>query len=384
MITFEPKTDIATIKIDKNDDIIPISVGLYKLFLAGGSDGLDAKTLYEHLIFTARLQETQQVYANNEYLRAGLHWGLAKIKKAKAWLVAAGLIAYVQYRSPDGTLSDVYIRITFMLSRETLNAKLAGASGDGWAPPAPPVAEPAPCDQYSFDFAPGPAEEAETIAVDFSTQAVVTGGSFTAPPVNRTTGAERQMLETNNQMLEVKKEMSLSPPAPYAERFHFNPNGTLPGAEEQARQITFAWYREFTKKTGRLINPGHGDIEEARALVYRIPELMQPEASGVYEKAIEKHFALWAEAWYLTLETTRKLPAEARRPYWNFKNFCRHFVEIVDDLAPPPEIQKNPGETGPKGATRAGGGRNDSHGAGWLSEEEIERLVADAQKKAGL
>jgi hypothetical protein len=70
--------------------------------------------MYEHLIFTARLQATQQVRANNSYLAKGLGWGQAKVKQAKSWLHNAGLIEYVRARKDNGLLGEVYIRLSYL------------------------------------------------------------------------------------------------------------------------------------------------------------------------------------------------------------------------------------------------------------------------------
>jgi hypothetical protein len=310
MVSIQPRQTIAELKIHKDDDIIPISVGLYKLFLAGGSAGLEAKTLYEHLIFTARLQETQQVFANNEYLRAGLQWGIAKVKKAKAWLVEAGLIEYVQYRDIRGTLSGVYIRIKFMLSRETLNEKLSHIAPDGWVPPSPPEAVPAPDNQCSFDFSEDPTEVSNSV-IDIN----FTAGTVTAPPVSRTTGYEQQMLEANNQMLEAnnqmleannqmleannqmletKNEMSVSPASaesvdPVSESidrvltdagtsrpFQIRPNQSEAIiAEKVARMLCRLWYARYHKETARMQLPGPQDLAEASKVVISSPNSLR-------------------------------------------------------------------------------------------------------------
>ena len=91
--------DIENISIEKDGDIIFCTVGMYKLFLA--NDALDAFLMYMHLMFTARLQETNQVWANQEYLQKGLGWGRDRVKKAKSMLSKLGLIEYVQHHHDD-------------------------------------------------------------------------------------------------------------------------------------------------------------------------------------------------------------------------------------------------------------------------------------------
>jgi len=89
---------------DKDSDLIFCTVGMYKLFLSQ-NNGLEAFQLYMHLMFTARLQETNQVRANNYYLKRGLNWGEAKVKRAKS-----------------------YIKLSKVWSRETLIRKLSTSS----------------------------------------------------------------------------------------------------------------------------------------------------------------------------------------------------------------------------------------------------------------
>ena len=47
----------------------------YAFFLANGKLGHDGKELYMHLQYTAILQETNSIKANDVYLMKGLGWG---------------------------------------------------------------------------------------------------------------------------------------------------------------------------------------------------------------------------------------------------------------------------------------------------------------------
>jgi hypothetical protein len=203
IVTVVPKSDISAIRIDKDGDIIPITVGLYRLFLASGADGREAMDLYIHLIFTARLQETQQVRANNVYLARGLSWGLNKVKLAKAWLADAGLIEYVRPRRADGLLGEVYIRLRFLPRADTLTARIS----------APESEIQAVTEDYRDDLTPDLFEEQSGAAKPEPNPStgsisipVVTTGSIYHPVVNQTSGSERQMLNIKNEMLEVRKE----------------------------------------------------------------------------------------------------------------------------------------------------------------------------------
>jgi hypothetical protein len=98
------------IRIDLDSDIVFMTIARYKLFMAKREEGgMDAKSLYEHLQFTARMQGTNSIKANDIYLQNGLGFGKIKLKKAKAFLHKHGMIDYKQGRNPDGTMGEGYI-----------------------------------------------------------------------------------------------------------------------------------------------------------------------------------------------------------------------------------------------------------------------------------
>lgn len=396
------RPEITDIKIDKDNDIIPITVGLYKFFLAGGTAGIEAKTLYEHLIFTARLQETQTVHANNAYLGKGLMWGVAKVKKTKAWLAEAGLIEYIQYRLGSGLLSPVYIKIKFLLTRETLNARMGGFE---YVDPNEVAADEVDVQMDLFDSlsddegdSTGGSEIEPPVhiaPVKALEKGDSTAGSFTAPPVNRTTGAEQQMLKVNNEMLEVKKgNVSLGETATFSEseteratvhtalpkKWRYNPNqGTAHIAEQVGRDIFSAWYSTFAQKTARLQNPSPADVASAVSLTYQFPDLCGPSGAEIIGDAVHRHFENWQNAWYLVSTQSRKLPLDSQKPYWNFRNFCAHFAEIRD-LEPFDASQK----TKPSGASGSGSVRRSGGSRGRVEADlsKYEHLFAKYRKPA--
>jgi hypothetical protein len=98
------------IRIDLDGDILFLTISKYKMFLASPR-GIEAMSLYLHLMFTARLQSTNSVKAKDIYLKNGLGWGDAKLKRAKSFLKKKKLIEYVQRRNGDGTLGEQYINV---------------------------------------------------------------------------------------------------------------------------------------------------------------------------------------------------------------------------------------------------------------------------------
>lgn len=90
--------------------ILPIK--LYEFFMANGKQGMEAKTLWEHLVYTARKQSTNQVWANNTYIQNGTGYGERKVKELKSWLKKHGLISYIQDKDPKtGKILKTYIRV---------------------------------------------------------------------------------------------------------------------------------------------------------------------------------------------------------------------------------------------------------------------------------
>ncbi len=106
--------------MDLDDDFIVVTVGLYKFFMAHGKDGLDAKQLYDHLVFTSRVQGSKKVKANLQYIKNGLGWGNAKIKKAKSFLRGAGLIEYVKTKGELGLFDGQSIIIKTRWDEESM------------------------------------------------------------------------------------------------------------------------------------------------------------------------------------------------------------------------------------------------------------------------
>jgi hypothetical protein len=130
----------------------------------------DAIALYSHLIFTARLQKTNQVWANDTYIKNGLKWGWKRLKQAKADLSRLGLIDYIQRRDySTQQYKKTYIRIKYIVS------------GKHW---------------------------------EFSRKSLVpsgthrkAGGTLAAPPASRPTGSKKQMLKEEKEMLQEENKM---------------------------------------------------------------------------------------------------------------------------------------------------------------------------------
>jgi len=103
--------DFDNIAIEVDGDLIFITVAKYKLFMSYGSIGMDSFLLYCHLMFTARCQKTNQVWANDNYIRTGLHWGSERLRKAKNLLYDLGIIEKVQKRDKNGHFEGNYIKV---------------------------------------------------------------------------------------------------------------------------------------------------------------------------------------------------------------------------------------------------------------------------------
>lgn len=353
MTTIIPRP-AATIKIDidKENDIIPLTVGMYRLFSSAGSLGQDAMTLYMHLIFTARIQETRQVYANLRYLCNGLKWGIERMKRAKAWLSEHGIIEYIQYRGADGRMSEVYIKLCFLMSSETLIAKMSGVP----RPEATDKTVDGPeAEAGDFQMELNGLFEDEESAGDKDivsgavteempntaspggdkTEKVITGGMDTAPPVNRATGAENQMLKVRNQMLKARKESTRPPESIYQKQ---KPQSR---AENDSCRIAVSWYRRLAKETSVAVKPQRSDFRSAEALY----DALSGDLSRL-EEAIDIYFSRWREFWFCVKKSTCKLPNDKKQPDYSFAVFCTRYAEILVTggyvLNPSPEVRSRP------------------------------------------
>ncbi len=103
--------EIESVVIEPAFDLIFITVAKYEMFLSMGAEGRDAKDLYEHLMYTARRQGTNQVKAKDIYLKKGLNWGSERLRKAKNLLKELGLMEVVQERDEKGHFKNGYIKV---------------------------------------------------------------------------------------------------------------------------------------------------------------------------------------------------------------------------------------------------------------------------------
>lgn len=115
-----------SVKMICDDDVIVISVGMYKFFMAHGKEGMKAKELYEHLVFTSRMQYgSTNVKATANYLMKGLGWGDKTLKKAKTFLSKAGLIEYLSVKDEKtGLFTSHTILVKRMWDESSLSAWL--------------------------------------------------------------------------------------------------------------------------------------------------------------------------------------------------------------------------------------------------------------------
>ncbi len=113
------KEKVYQIRMDCDDEYIGLTVGLYKYFYSQGQLGRDAKALYQHLIFTSKLQYgNPNIQANNTYLKNGMMWGDTKLRRAKAFLRKAGLVTYVQEKE-NGRYCKTFISLSRNLNEVT-------------------------------------------------------------------------------------------------------------------------------------------------------------------------------------------------------------------------------------------------------------------------
>ncbi len=107
---------------EKEHQLICMSIGIYEFFIAHGKGGVEAMLVYNHFIYTARLQKTNQVWAVNSYLSKGLNMGINRIQRAKTFLKKHGLIKYTRQEPTEERpyLGKVFINLPYLYKKETL------------------------------------------------------------------------------------------------------------------------------------------------------------------------------------------------------------------------------------------------------------------------
>ena len=127
----EPDETINAIETDAEFNPLLLSIGQYELFMAHEKEGMEAMQVFMHLMYTARLQKTNQVWANNEYIMQGLKIGGDRLKRAKAWLHGKGMISYIQPREAGGTMGKSYIRLNYIHQNEIVKQAVKSDSTGG-------------------------------------------------------------------------------------------------------------------------------------------------------------------------------------------------------------------------------------------------------------
>ena len=120
--------DPDTYRVDENQDYLPpLTVGMYRAFLAKGRAGIQALMVYLHLLFTYRLQRTDHVYATNDYIQRGLSMGERIIKSAKGLLRKMGLIETIRRRDDKGRIAKTYLKLNLLPNpgAKTIGAEIA-------------------------------------------------------------------------------------------------------------------------------------------------------------------------------------------------------------------------------------------------------------------
>jgi hypothetical protein len=263
-------------KITQAYDSMVINPNLYRFFLSDNKNGMEAYTLYSHLLFAAFNQKTNRVFANNAYIGTGLSWGTEKVKRAKSWLARNGLIEYVKDRNPDGKVFRVYIKINYCRTA--------------------PIPQP--------------------IVFEKLDPEIIKSKSPTGTKFNR---LDDQALDDNKQMLEEEKQM-------------LEDKNKTPHSHNKIssnfKELCDLWYLEFSEQIEIPTLPSRSDYQWARDLISRFPTI--DKNKDVLKRCITNHFTYWKQAWFLITKETRNNPIEHQKPYWEFKNFCQYFPQILD------------------------------------------------------
>lgn len=92
---------------------IRISYKAYESFLSGGKVGLDAKTIYEHLLYIG-IKENQNYYivhTTEEILHKDLQLSRPRIRKAKQFLLKNELVEYKVQKNRKGVIERIFLNI---------------------------------------------------------------------------------------------------------------------------------------------------------------------------------------------------------------------------------------------------------------------------------
>ena len=126
----DPK--MGDVRVEPDSDIVWIPVKLYEFFLAHGKDGSDARTVLAHLIYTARRQHNNRVWATTAYISKGTGLSEKRTRAAKAFLEDYGFVTYHQRPPASGEphFGKVYTEVRF----PTLPSKSDEGEGKERAP----------------------------------------------------------------------------------------------------------------------------------------------------------------------------------------------------------------------------------------------------------
>jgi hypothetical protein len=288
--------DFQNVRMDADGDLIFFTVGLYKLFMQGGKVGQDAKLLYEHLMFTARLQATNTVRANDQYLRNGLGWGVDKLKAAKSWLRKRDLIRYVRRRDEHGKLGSIFIQITYLQSAAKARTKKEDDEFVEDPSQGSLFEESSTVPQQAETYDP---EQTESHAQDNATDTETSGVKSTPvdqQPVvlstsgvaDHTCGFEKQMLKANKEMLKENKRNSLAQQKPRGEPGSRSP-GTL--KDSLAADYESAFTSQTPLESWKSIPKERKHLVDIAKRTRRLVESTPYESEGELAGAIMAEFA---------------------------------------------------------------------------------------------
>lgn len=160
----------ANVSAEIDGDIIFLTCAKYKLFMSHGKVGRIAKDIFEHLMFTARLQKTDTVKATEDYICNALEIGEDTFKAGKRLLLSLKLIENVKRKDEHGKIIGHYVRVK--ATSETFKQPEAEKTS-GWEKPAGGKIPPK-CFNEQVEMLERTSETLSPDGVSASTPAVVT------------------------------------------------------------------------------------------------------------------------------------------------------------------------------------------------------------------
>lgn len=91
------------VHMNSDDELIYMTVGMYEAFQEHGKEGVKARELYFHLLFIAKMQKANRVWADTKCLSCGIGVSEREIKDLKKFL--KDKMGLIEFKEGDEIIS---------------------------------------------------------------------------------------------------------------------------------------------------------------------------------------------------------------------------------------------------------------------------------------